>query len=248
MQLHIVVPVKDLARAKSRLAGQLAPAERQALVLSMLRRVLATLRACQTQARAPATLEDGRTEARCEHVSALGGITLASAGMTTLCTAPATIAAIWVISADPAVLRLAEQHGARPLADQAGDLNAALEQARATVRRAGADALLVVHGDLPLITADDVWALADALAAGADLVLAPDRAEVGTNALGGWLAAGMPFLFGGASFARHMAAAAWRELHVAVVRSPTLALDVDTPESLARYQSLEQFDHTIRKP
>lgn len=44
MQLHAIVPVKALERAKSRLAGILTPAERRLLVLEMLGRVLATLR------------------------------------------------------------------------------------------------------------------------------------------------------------------------------------------------------------
>lgn len=241
MQLHIVVPVKDLARAKSRLAGHLPPAERQALVLQMLGRALTTMQACRAQARIAAPLGDGRAEAWRDPAGRDGAVALAPAGAATLCAAPPTIAAIWVVSADPAVLGIAEQHGARALEDPTADLNAALEHARAALRRAGADALLVIHGDLPLITADDIWAMADALAAGADVAIAPDRAEIGTNALGCRLDANLPFLFGGASFARHMAAAAWRELHVAIVRSPTLALDVDTPESLAHYRSLERL-------
>lgn len=242
MQLHIVVPVKDLARAKSRLAGHLPPAERRSLVLQMLGQALTTMRACQAQPRDAEPLDDGCTEAWHDPTGREGAITLAAIGAATLCAAPATIAAIWVISADPAVLRMAEQYGAHPLADPTADLNAALDHARAALRRAGADALLVVHGDLPLITPGDIWALADALAAGADVAIAPDRTEIGTNALGCRLDADLPFLFGGASFARHMAAAAWRELHVAIVRSPTLALDVDTPESLARYRSLRKAE------
>ncbi|MEI7643093.1 MAG: 2-phospho-L-lactate guanylyltransferase [Chloroflexales bacterium] len=43
MQIHTVVPVKDLTRAKSRLAGRLSLAERRDLVVEMLGRVLATL-------------------------------------------------------------------------------------------------------------------------------------------------------------------------------------------------------------
>jgi 2-phospho-L-lactate guanylyltransferase len=41
--IHALVPVKALQRAKSRLSGVLAPAERQALVVEMLERVLCTL-------------------------------------------------------------------------------------------------------------------------------------------------------------------------------------------------------------
>ncbi|NJM07953.1 hypothetical protein HC891_19825 [Candidatus Gracilibacteria bacterium] len=73
--------------------------------------------------------------------------------------------------------------------------------------------------------------------AGADVALVPDAAERGTNAVGLWLSAALPFLFGDESFARHRAAAAWQELIVEIYRSPSIALDVDTPPMLARYRS-----------
>ena len=44
MQLHAIVPVKALERAKGRLVGMLSPAERRLLVLEMLGRVLRVLR------------------------------------------------------------------------------------------------------------------------------------------------------------------------------------------------------------
>jgi 2-phospho-L-lactate guanylyltransferase len=47
MQIHAVVPVKALDRAKSRLAGRLGADERRALVIEMLGRVLATLLGCR---------------------------------------------------------------------------------------------------------------------------------------------------------------------------------------------------------
>jgi 2-phospho-L-lactate/phosphoenolpyruvate guanylyltransferase len=196
--VHAVVPIKQLARAKSRLAGELSPTERQDLALEMLGQVLQTLLDCK------------------EHHLAL--------------------AEVWVVSADPAALLLADALGARTIVDRAASLNGALAQARTVARAAGAGGLLVVHGDLPLITRADVAALAQALADGADLVLAPDGAEEGTNALGMAIDAPLSFQFEGRSFARHLAAAAWQELLVEVVRSPTLALDIDTGEALRRYR------------
>ncbi len=47
MAIHAVVPVKSLARAKSRLAGRLSLDERRNLVVEMLGRVLATLLGCR---------------------------------------------------------------------------------------------------------------------------------------------------------------------------------------------------------
>lgn len=197
MRLDAIVPVKALDRAKSRLAGTLTPAERRALVLEMLARVIATLRS-------PA----------------------------------APISNVWLISADPTALQLAAAWGARPLREAAGDLNAALTQARAVALSAGAEAILVVPGDVPLITPADVAAMAALLGHDADVALAPDEAGSGTNALGLRRGAELPFHFGHESAARHLAEAAARGLRARRYCSPTLALDVDGPAGLARYRAL----------
>lgn len=227
MQLHAVVPVNIMARAKSRLAGVLSPIERRALVREMLLRVLKTLNACAAhtpRAATPALTCGGRSVWEQAEIDPWAW--------------PPLLSAVWVVSADPEALALAGAGGARPLRVDTGDLNRDLEQARKVVRAAGADAMLVLHADLPLVTCDDIVGLSGALASGADMVIAPDEAMSGTNALGLWLAADLPFQFGPSSFARHNAAAAWRELIVEVYRSPTLALDVDTPAGLERYRAI----------
>jgi 2-phospho-L-lactate/phosphoenolpyruvate guanylyltransferase len=220
MILHAVVPVKDLPHAKSRLHPALAPDQRQSLVRDMLMRVIRTLQACRI---APCA---ANSHAPCAEV-AVPAATLA----------PATLSEIWVVSRDPEVLDLAAHLGARPLNETGFTLNSALEQARHAARAAGADALLVIPADVPLITCNDIGMLAGALADGADLVIAPDEVEQGTNALGVWLSADLRFRFGPNSFRLHSADAAWNELIVTVCRSPTLALDVDTPTGLARFRT-----------
>ncbi len=197
MQIHAVVPVKALARAKSRLAAALGDGERRALVREMLGHVLTTLLACRGTA----------------------------------------LAEVWVISADPEVLALAEASGARTMADRAGDLNGALDQARARLEAAGAGAMLVIPADVPLISPRDVAALARTLAAGADMAMATDRQGDGTNALGLRLPSALPFRFGERSAGLHLNEADEHGLLAQVYWSPSLALDVDDPESLARYEA-----------
>lgn len=141
------------------------------------------------------------------------------------------------MSRDVEVLELAHTLGAQPIVEHGTTLNGALEQARRVVRAAGATALLIVPADLPLVTPADLRALTQALCDGADLVLAPDAAEQGTNALGVWLSTDLPFHFGTASFPIHRAHAAWHELMVTIYRSPTLGLDVDTPPHLQAYRA-----------
>lgn len=87
--------------------------------------------------------------------------------------------------------------------------------------------LLILHGDLPLVEAEDIEGLIKA--AGADGVsVAPDRHGTGTNAMA--VAGGVVSLaFGEASFARHMATI---QPAPAVVRRRGLAFDIDTPDDL----------------
>lgn len=148
-----------------------------------------------------------------------------------------TLSDIWVVSRDREVLDMAAQLGARPLNETGFTLNSALEQARSAARAAGADAILIIPADVPLVSCRDITLLAGALADGADLVIAPDEAEQGTNALGIWLSADLRFRFGPGSFRLHCADAAWNELIVTIYRSPTLALDIDTPAHLDRFRA-----------
>lgn len=122
---------------------------------------------------------------------------------------------------DLLVLSPAPIGGARWLRDEGRDLNEELAGARAELP---SRPLLIVHGDLPLLGADDVEALAEAGRTGA--AFSPDRRGLGTNALA--IPPGPPFAFsfGVGSAALHRAAGA-RE-----VRRPGFALDVDSPDDL----------------
>ncbi|APA90505.1 2-phospho-L-lactate guanylyltransferase (plasmid) [Paraburkholderia sprentiae WSM5005] len=86
--------------------------------------------------------------------------------------------------------------------------------------------LLVVHGDLPFLTAKDVIALIEA----AELqgsAIAPDRHRTGTNALALMSRKDFAFAFGPDSFRRHMEALG---NNAAVIVSDGLGFDLDTPD------------------
>lgn len=96
----------------------------------------------------------------------------------------------------------------------------------------GADAAVVVMADLPLLAAGDLLRMISALET-ADVVAAPDRDHLGTNALGLRLPAG-PTCFGNPdSYPRHVAAARAAGLHVATIDRDGLAFDLDGPADLA---------------
>lgn len=157
--------------------------------------------------------------------------------LTMLCAAP-NLAGVAVVSRDPQVHELCAELGALVLHDTSSELNASLVQGTAQLAARGTEAVLVVPGDVPLITPGDIAALADSLRAGAALALAPARQGGGTNALGLCIPSPVTFQFGIDSFALHMAQARRHNLAVRVYRSPTISLDIDTPEDLRSLEAL----------
>jgi 2-phospho-L-lactate/phosphoenolpyruvate guanylyltransferase len=120
----------------------------------------------------------------------------------------------------------------RLLPDQGRGLNAELAAAAQHATMQGANRLLLIVADLPALTRDDVEALAAADAN--TIAIAPDRAGLGTNALSLPLpaASDFQFQFGPHSFERHRLEAIRLGCTARVVRSASLALDIDEPADL----------------
>lgn len=113
-------------------------------------------------------------------------------------------------------------------------LGAIVDEGVARLDERGAEAVIVIMGDLPALDRDEVRALVSLLA-DCDVVLAPDRAGTGTNALAMRLPAPMPTRFrGGDSLADHLTEARGRDLRVALCDRPGLRFDLDEPADYAR--------------
>ena len=141
-----------------------------------------------------------------------------------------------VVSADPVAKALAREQEARVLHDdaQAGQSPAADVGIRHALA-AGFERALLVPGDTPLLDAGEL----DELLAGSGAVaIVPDRHGAGTNALVLAPPDAIEPSFGPGSFERHLAAAERGALGHSVERVPTLMLDVDTPEDLARLEAV----------
>jgi len=144
------------------------------------------------------------------------------------------LAALVVVTAEPAAAALARAAGAEVVHDpeEAGQ-SAAAVRGIAAARAAGAERVLLVPGDCPALAPAEVDALLARGAAPRSVVIVPDRHGQGTNAL---LVAPPDLLapaFGAGSFARHAARARAAGAAVEVAAPPSLALDVDTPHDLA---------------
>jgi 2-phospho-L-lactate guanylyltransferase len=92
--------------------------------------------------------------------------------------------------------------------------------------------VLMVPGDLPLITASAVDAIFDATSSGEHVVLVPDRRHEGTNALLCSPPNVVAPCFGVASFARHLSVARTAGIATTVAEIDELALDLDCVEDL----------------
>lgn len=145
-----------------------------------------------------------------------------------------SIQRILVISRDPEALAMVEDLGAQPAPESSpGGLNPALSEATSAAARAGADAVLVLPTDLPLLTPEDVRALVDLHSPPPAVVIAPDRFDRGTNALLVAPPALIEYSFGEQSFPAHVALAEAIGARLEICRRPALRLDVDGPDDLA---------------
>jgi 2-phospho-L-lactate guanylyltransferase len=133
----------------------------------------------------------------------------------------------WVISPDEAVLEVSARRRARPVIEEAPGLLRAIRQVEEEAH--GADALAVVLGDLPLLTAD---ALGTVLQTLGPVVGAPSESDSGTNVLLRRPPSMISPRFGTDSFRKHREAAELRGVPFASVRAPELGFDLDRPEDI----------------
>lgn len=167
---------------------------------------------------------------------ARAGLTVYMMGRVVGALTGAGVEQILVVSPDRVVLSQARERGAMPLLQQSRGLNPALEEGRRRAMKEGASSLLVLPADLPLIEADDVRELLKEAGDGPSVVISPDGARSGTNALLLKPPDALPFAFGPGSFEAHLSSARERGLEVRVRENSHLAFDLDTVDDLARFK------------
>jgi 2-phospho-L-lactate guanylyltransferase len=190
VSVHVLVPVKRLQTAKTRLASGYDAERRRALALAMTAGVIAAARAVPAVER------------------------------------------VWVVTSEPG----AEGLGVPMLDDGGLPWNEGLAHAIALLDPVPG-AAVILAGDLPLATADDVQALVDAIPAHG---IAVARAhDAGSNALGLRPPAALVPNFGvPGSAARHLERAREAGLEGVLVDRTGLAYDIDTPDDAERVRPL----------
>lgn len=144
-----------------------------------------------------------------------------------------------IVSRDVTALDLARRRGVAALVESESGLNAALTLAREWAAGRGAQAVLVVPADLPLLTPADIAAVMELGRGPRSVVIAPDARGDGTNMLLLRPPDALSFAFGPQSFREHCAQAETSQLALCVHRSPALALDLDTPADWKQISTLD---------
>jgi 2-phospho-L-lactate guanylyltransferase len=214
MNLWLIVPIKSLSQGKSRLTPSLSAAERRRLSQELLEKTLSVIFS----------------------VDEFAGVVVVSRDREALMAAQQA-GAVTLTEVDLA-------HGGHKDSHQTAGpefyLNGALHQAREHVVARGADAILILPADLPLLTQEELQRLihrGKAMEQG--VVIAPSR-NGGTNALLLRPPSAIDFAYGSDSFHRHLEQAHRNNLPTQIVESAALALDLDLPEDLVLWQTMQQ--------
>lgn len=160
------------------------------------------------------------------------------------------LAGIVVVTADPEAGLLAREHGARLLFEkEVRGLNPAVADAATRLVAEHRGGVLVLPSDIPAATPEEIGRLLAAHGEGRAVSLLRAHDGEGTNALIATPPDVLGFAYGPSSFSAYLAKAAALGIvpraHAAA-DFPRLALDVDTPEDVARLGLLGPASHTRR--
>lgn len=201
------VPVKTLSESKTRLKSLLDANQREQLQLALVQGLLETL-ASSTEVQHTIVVTSDQQVARLAR----------SSGAEVL--------------PEPQPSSAQTDHKDPATATEPG-LNAAAQSAAEYAANCGATSLLVLPGDLPLITTADVAELYERAERHAHaVVVTPDRHGLGTNAMVSRPPGAISFAFGPGSCEEHLTRAAQAGAQAIRYVSETLALDLDTPDDV----------------
>lgn len=145
------------------------------------------------------------------------------------------IARITLVSDDPGANMLAQKYGAECWTESAlgcRGLNPLIRSASERLLGTGEEPLMVLHGDLPLLTGEDISVVVESQQALGGLIVGCDSKGIGTNLLAFNAASTPRFCFGLDSCAAHVASAKDAGMPVQVLQRSGIGLDVDEAPDL----------------
>jgi len=145
---------------------------------------------------------------------------------------------LFVVTSDENAIELAKSLGVEIIKEtkQEGE-SASVDYASKICKNLGAQSVLVIPGDTPLVTHEDLDSILEKEKSYPSLILVPARDEMGTNAILRKPPNVIPSRFRYDSLKKHINEARQRNIPYEVYNLPRAALDVDEPEDLALFAS-----------
>ncbi len=205
----VIVPVKDLSKAKDRLSSLLPQSERTALAYAMLEDVLLALKESK--------LADRKL----------------------------------IVTLDAKAIEIAKGLGIEVIleTEQKGE-SASVDYASRISMDMGATSVLVIPGDAPLITSDDIDFILEREKEIPSIIFIPARDKLGTNAFLRKPPDAIESMFGHDSFNKHKDEADRLGIPYESFENPRIGLDIDNPEDLKEFMSgksnTKAYDELIR--
>jgi 2-phospho-L-lactate guanylyltransferase len=145
---------------------------------------------------------------------------------------------VLLVSDDPCAQLLAPRYGVDTVSESqlaSAGLNGAVRAGTAYLAERGVSDVMVLHGDIPLLSAVELDSLlAHYKGAGNDILLGSDEAGTGTNVMVFPVSRPPQFSYGVGSLQAHQHSALALGLEVQVMQRPGAALDVDSPADLLK--------------
>ena len=139
---------------------------------------------------------------------------------------------VLLVSQEESVATLAAPYKVTVLSEEMRGLSRAVTQAGEFLALRGESNMLMLPGDVPLSTVQEIDALISAHATSPQMTIVSDREGFGTNAIAVSPLDLIPFQFGRESFQAHCRSAVEVNAKVEVLKLPGLAFDIDTPDDL----------------
>jgi 2-phospho-L-lactate guanylyltransferase len=126
-------------------------------------------------------------------------------------------------------------------------LNNHLEEGREWAISNGADALMIIFSDMPLLTPEDIKAITNLGRTEGTVVLAPDRHGGGTNIMLSHPASLSVFAFGQGSYHKHRGQTLAEGCRIETYISEGTSLDIDTPEDLSFWHAAIREERNVKR-
>jgi 2-phospho-L-lactate guanylyltransferase len=150
-----------------------------------------------------------------------------------------------VVTKEPEAVAIAERFGATCIDEEGDDLSGAVAQAARYLSANGVKTMLMLPGDVPLVTGAEIDRFVATRARAPSMSIIADLGQDGTNGLLLSPPDLMEFHFGPGSFAAHKAAAERVGAGIHEIRLSGFSLDIDNDEDLRRLMTYEIESSTL---